>query len=469
MRQPVYNLFNFHSKSEFYTKPIFLVLTMLTLNIVILGCASERKGSTSDNIKTSKIIKDPSELLTEQVTIKEFPDWLRQYLNSLEWEYHVVDPKLSTDILKKSLKLGIDFLKNNQKPEGNFNYRYNFVTRVMDRGDNQVRQAGALWALSLIYQDKPDTENRAALDKAFKFFFDHTIEGAVPGSLVIAYPGDSNCLTNTVALVSLAIIDYLRTEKDGNVKIQDEYRKELISKLNGYIEHLKYMRLYNMHFSSEYNLISQNKSSRYKPNSDGETILCFVKAAKYLGYTYLIPLIEESAVVMAKSYTIDQWKRNPDSKLTKGFFHWSCMAFWEYQDAGWKHSDFFSDYILTLAWWMIHTHNTLKRTKNTAYAYEGIIHAYLIAKKRDNQPALNDLFYTIDKGLYKLTSWQVGGPLEYENEFLTTIPTDYPISIGGIMNKRNSPFLRIDVTQHQMHTVILALKYVYNESPNTIN
>ena len=98
------------------------------------------------------------------------------------------------------------------------------------------------------------------------------------------------------------------------------------------------------------------------------------------------------------------------SVLTKGFFQWSCMAFWEYQDAGWKNAETFGDYVLAIAWWMIHTHRTLERTRNTAYAYEGIIHAYLLAKTLNHQAALNDLANTIDIGLYKLTKWQVGGP-----------------------------------------------------------
>jgi UDP-N-acetylmuramoyl-tripeptide--D-alanyl-D-alanine ligase len=190
-----------------------------------------------------------------------------------------------------------------------------------------------------------------------------------------------------------------------------------------------------------------------------------IKAAKYLGYNNLIPLIEDSAMVMANYYTIHQWRYDPDSKLTKGFFQWSCMAFWEYQDAGWKNAETFSDYVLTIAWWMIHTHRTLERTRNTAYAYEGIIHAYLLAKTRNHQAALNDLANTIDIGLYKLTKWQVGGPLQSRNKFLRANQTSSdPLAIGGIMNHRRKAPLRIDVTQHQMHAVILALNFVYDEN-----
>ena len=35
-------------------------------------------------------------------------------------------------------------------------------------------------------------------------------------------------------------------------------------------------------------------------------------------------------------------------------------------------------------------------------------------------------------------------------------------AVGGVMNHKEEPYLRIDVTQHQMHAVILAKKYVYS-------
>ncbi|MEE9194030.1 MAG: hypothetical protein V3U21_05790, partial [Thermodesulfobacteriota bacterium] len=84
-----------------------------------------------------------------------------------------------------------------------------------------------------------------------------------------------------------------------------------------------------------------------------------------------------------------------------------------------------------------------------------------IAKSENNESAKSTLAFTIDRGLTKLTSWQVGGPLESRNKFLSSFNEFPPVAIGGIMNHRKEPLLRIDVTQHQMHSVILALKYRY--------
>ena len=65
----------------------------------------------------------------------------------------------------------------------------------------------------------------------------------------------------------------------------------------------------------------------------------------------------------------------------------------------------------------------------------------------------------IDEGLAKLTSWQVSGPMQ--NEYLLEHSIGDKIALGGVMNEKDNPYLRIDVTQHQMHSVILALKYIY--------
>ncbi len=60
--------------------------------------------------------------------------------------------KLTPHILDMSLELGREFLLNNQKEEGSFTYKYNFITKKFSSSDSQVRQAGALWGLSLIHQ-----------------------------------------------------------------------------------------------------------------------------------------------------------------------------------------------------------------------------------------------------------------------------------------------------------------------------
>jgi UDP-N-acetylmuramoyl-tripeptide--D-alanyl-D-alanine ligase len=192
-------------------------------------------------------------------------------------------------------------------------------------------------------------------------------------------------------------------------------------------------------------------------------MLCFIKAAQYIdGYHSLIPVIEEAAPILAKSYSIDAWLGGKeDSDMTKGFYQWSSMFLTEYFHAGWTDYNLFGDFVIMLGHWIIYTHNILKRTKNTGYAFEGIISAYEIAKVRNDQVAMNTFAAVIDEGLYKLTTWQVGGPFADKNEFLKKHPSLARHAVGGVMGAWNDPKLRIDTTQHQMHAIMMAINTVY--------
>jgi hypothetical protein len=147
------------------------------------------------------------------------------------------------------------------------------------------------------------------------------------------------------------------------------------------------------------------------------------------------------------------------------------MSFVEYYQAGWKDKELFGDVAISLGYWMAHTHATLERRRNHAYAVEGILSGWRIANMRGDIPAQVDLLYTLDRSLHKLSTWQIGGPLANKNKFLVSQANTDPLTQGGVMNARKpskepvskdvSHQLRIDVTQHQMHAVTLALEEVY--------
>lgn len=399
-------------------------------------------------------------------SLDEFPGWIRAYSRQLPWEAHHAKDRanqVTASMLHQSLSAGKKFMITNQKPEGNFNYEYDFVQRRMSTEDHQVRQAGALWGLALIYRYTRDPDVKDALEKSLRFFFRHTRDGAVKGARVVAYPETYISHTGTTALTALAVIEYLGMERDGHTVIGAGFRTTMTRELDGYIRHFRYLQLDGGHFSSAYFLPIKTRYPKSSPYYDGETLLCLIKAAKYLGYDDLLPVIESSALQLAACYTREAWQKDLDSELSKGFFQWGCMAFWEYQDAGWPNAGVMADSLVSLAWWMIHRHRVLQRERNTAYVFEGIIHAYRLAKQRHLDQAIDDLAYTIDQGLYRLTSWQVGGPLSAMNPFLMKHDATERLAQGGVMNHRREAPLRIDVAQHQMHSVILALRYVYSD------
>ena len=104
-------------------------------------------------------------------------------------------------------------------------------------------------------------------------------------------------------------------------------------------------------------------------------------------------------------------------------------------------------------------HKTLTRLKNTGYAYEGIIHAYELARLRKDATRAAKYRCVIDFGLERLLSWQVGSP--YANRYASGAEAGDRLALGGVQNGATESGLRIDVTQHQMHATVLARRYVY--------
>jgi UDP-N-acetylmuramoyl-tripeptide--D-alanyl-D-alanine ligase len=367
----------------------------------------------------------------------------------------ISEGNLTCKILDKSLELGTQFLLNNQKPEGNFNYEYDWINQVMNPADSEVRQAGALWGIALIYNYNPTKSLREAYEKGFEFFEKNSVEGD-DGRKWINYPNFQNSgRTGTVALVTLSIIDFLRSAED----IDKDFHDNLLYDLDKYVKFLLSLRLDNGQFHQSYYVSNGTGYGSPSPYFDGETLLALTKAAKYMDKHELIPMIFESADSTFMAHVIEARIQDPDSSITKGFFQWGCMSFFEIATTDWKNSNNYSHNVMYLTDWMIDVHRTLERTRNTAYAYEGIIHAYEVARINNDSYRIEKYFSVIDEGLYKLTTWQVGGPIP--NIFLQNHTTSDKLAIGGIMNHKEEPPLRIDVTQHQMHAVILAQKYVY--------
>jgi|GEM_PF-1150749 len=379
--------------------------------------------------------------------------------------------KMTRELLEQASQDGCGFLVNWQLPEGNFRYMYDWVAKDWVDDDHQVRQAGSLWGIGTCYRYRPSPETKAALDKGLKFWFGHTIDGPEPGTLTMKYPGDKTIHSGSIALVTLALVEYLKAD----APMDPAYRAELDAKLDGYLKFLQWMQRDNGLISKEFDHSKNQRRQRSSPYYDGESLLAMTKAARQLDKAWLVPTIETAAFAMAKEYTLKSWPKDRDSNQTKGFFQWGSMSFAEYYQAKWKDYEIIGDVGLSLGWWMTHTHATLKRRRNHAYAIEGLLADWRIANWRGDVEAQTDLLYTLDRSLHKLSTWQIGGPLAGENKWLVANNTDDPMAQGGVMNavkpsgapvkKDVSHQLRIDVTQHQMHAVSMALDHVYLPLP----
>jgi len=364
------------------------------------------------------------------------------------------DRKLTREILERSLAAGTEFLVQAQQPAGNFIYELNFRNGELPEGDNQVRQAGALWSLALIHQYQPSEKVRGAVARGLDFF-KRSSRLVRPGARLIAYPGDAAGRTGTMALVILSLVDFLLSE--GAIEGREAYRKDL----EEYIGFLLSLRLPGGQFQQQYDPQSGAGVGGPSPYYDGEALLALARAAKYAGTSSLKDGILESARRMRLAHVVEALAEHPDSNTTKGFFQWGVMAYHELVTSGWEGGLDFAPTVIELGRWMIDVHRTLSRPLNTAYAQEGLISAYDVARITGDAGAQARFRQVIDVGLYKLTSWQVGGPLAHENSYLQRYPQYVARARGGVMNSKADPKLRVDVTQHQMHAVILALRFLY--------
>ena len=366
---------------------------------------------------------------------------------------------LNRETLDRSLELGTQFMLNHQKSEGNFTYIYDWIEETYDPGDNQVRQAGAMWGLAVIYSATPTPEIGAAVEKAMDFFVQNS-KLTPEGQRYVTYPDEGTGRIGTVALCALAHIDYLRAAKSQISKEKFQHYRQLLEE---YLEFLIRARMQTTPkaglWHQSYSLSSGHPYGKPSPYFDGESLLALVKAAKYMGREDLQPIIIASADAGYYHNIQEALQEDPDSSTTKGYYQWSSMIFFEIATSGWSDTEKYGDYVIELANWMIDVHETLKKTRNTAYAYEGIIHAYQLAVQRNDTEHIKKFAHVIETGLTKLTSWQVGSPLM--NDFIRSQATNNPLAIGGVQNHSRESPLRIDVAQHQMHAVILARRYVY--------
>lgn len=359
-------------------------------------------------------------------------------------ESSILNNDLNKAALEESISLGTDFILAHQKPEGNFDYEYDFATQSYAENDHQVRQAGALWGLALIHAYAPSEELSQAIQMSLSFFKIHSQQNQ--SGFFIVYPNAKEGDTGTIALLCLSLTDYLRTPD-----INHSLAKDLEVDLQAYLDFLLSLRKKDGQFYSSYNFETGQPNDDPSPYYDGEALLALIKAAKYANRQDLAELAQESAKAMYEAYVETTLAEGLDSKDTKGFYQWGSMAFYELYTSEWSRDEY-AEWTLAMADWMLDTHHVLERTKNTGYAYEGLIHAWELARLTKDKDAMKKLSAAIEQGLSTLMQWQIN-------------PEDSldPFALGGVRNEADGTTLRIDVTQHQMHATLLALKFLFSQ------
>jgi len=364
-------------------------------------------------------------------------------------------PGLSRAEADESLALGRAFLLNNLWDEGNFAYEYDWKSKTDSKDDNEVRQAGATWGIALLLHDDPsDTELRDALLEALAFWEKMAVD-LDDGRRLLFYKGGRRGSTGMVSLVALAHIELLRS----GAPLPPERRARLEKHLDGLLATIRGQR----HPSGGFHSYFRTDGSPFRspnPYADGEAVLALTKAAKYTGHEELFDIVVPWVKLDRQRNVVQARAKEADSDTTKGYYQWSSMTWYELATSQVADRADFAEWVIELAVWMIDTHRTLRRTRNTSYAYEGIILAYELARERED-PREDKLRCVIDQGMRKLTTWQVGHSLAFR--YLRDADPADTRARGGIQNTHDESPLRIDVTQHQMHAVVLHRRYVATE------
>ena len=394
-------------------------------------------------------------------SLEETTKELQPYTLMDAWQHEIQTPPLTREILMQSLEAARAYYLNQQKTDGNFKYLLDLSDGKTSDADNQVRQAGAIWGLSCLNRDFFNEPTRRALLLGFDFFI-RNIKTLPTGETVIVYPGEKNLNSGTVALFCLALTDFLAGQDkylDQNTK--DKYRRILFT----HLQFLRTMELDDGSWSRAYELSSGIRKPVPSSYYDGEALLAYCKAARLYNRKDLIRRINFALPRLIHRYTVQTWQPDGDQDLTKGFYQWGSMAFAEYVEAGWEpHAKLAADAAMALAWWQIDENQLEAKKANVAYAVEGLAATWRIARMTKREAEEKRLKSVIDNIMGKLILCQYKGPFMQYNPYLMSLKNVVPEAYGGITAAQNSPFVRIDNVQHQVHATLLMLEYLYPET-----
>lgn len=378
--------------------------------------------------------------------------WTHENLEARSAGYPGDPTKIDEGALRLSVRLGAQHLCAQQKSDGLFRYEMDVVTGRENPDDNMIRQVGAFWATSLLLTSRQARLDDATMAKVARTFDRMQTWIAArtkplpgrPGATWVDLGGEVQ--TGAAALIALG---YLERVAAGETRYAPALR--------GHLAYLAAARGPAGTFSDSWSPRRRRFGTRSNPYADGEALLALAKNRAVLGDHTYDALLEEAAPALR-----DRWYGSKETDDRKGFYQWGSMAFFWIARARPEAARPWQDVILKYADWMVLEHKTLSRTRNTSYAVEGLATAFAVARERGDRTRQKSLRYTILKTHARAISAQVGHPLSRGNAFVQAIPRARRESErvrGGFLNGHAEPSLRIDVTQHAIHSILLTLEH----------
>lgn len=361
-------------------------------------------------------------------------------------------PAPRAEELELSLDSGARFLVSMQKQAGNFEYEYDWARRAYSELDNQVRQAAALWGLTVILSQRPDPALAGACRAGLEFFAAHSACNQAGGRYV-RYPGAEVGQMGTVALVSLAVLEYLR----GGPALDPAEAARWYRQLDEYLRFLLDGRHPSGLWHGGYTLDKGEAVGEPSPFFDGESLLALARAARHLDRGELVDDIMLAAASGYRRNVLLALRRDPGAYSVRTYYQWATMAFYEMVEAGWTGAGQFVDVMYYMTDHMVQACGIGRSPYNIGATLEGIVHAYALASRRGARARAREYRDVVEQGLANALSLQIGS--ERANAFICSGAPWDEAAIGGIQYYPDQPLLRIDFAQHHLHAVLLSLAY----------
>lgn len=335
-----------------------------------------------------------------------------------------------------------------QTEDGNFRYEFDWQKQTYTDDDNAVRQAGTLWGLANLYRLRPDPELLENCRRGLEFYEEYSAT-TTAGGRYATYPGQEHGYTGSTALVALALIELLRSPWNEDAVLRQRWRR----RLDEYLDFLVSIQLPDGRWPSRYDADTGRPHGEPSPYFDGEILLALARAGRHLGCEALREPVARGAAGGYRRHVLVPLRRDPEARVTSGYYQWGTMAMYELVQAGWSEGEKYADIIAYLGDWMCGARRLGQRPGNPAASLEGLIHAYDLANAAGNRGRSRLYRGTINTALERMLSLQVGhsraGP-SVQNAPLTAP------ALGGCQHWPDRATLRIDFAQHQLHAALLA-------------
>lgn len=345
----------------------------------------------------------------------------------------------ASEATERRTKLAAEYFVKAQRPDGLFDYHYDFVRGRLLEGENMVRQAGATFALAEYYRATRDDDVRDALARAIEGL-DRLSVPHGPGRVVARNRELHMAKTGATALALLA--ELLYSETTGDPAFADARRD--------WLRALLALRRRGGGF------VVRPGRSKESPYFSGEAWLALAH------YERLFPADAEVRRGLAEldGYLIDRYGREPHV----GFFHWGVMAAAvRYRVTGeTRFKDFIRD---QAAAFLERLRPTVTPHSNACYSVEGLAAAAITLGREgeEAEPILKPLSHRIDIEIEKSLGFQIlPGQSELrfgEGRYLHA--GDLAEFVGAFVNGLYRPTTRIDFTQHCLSAL---LKYTTLQS-----